>query len=31
MTPSLYINPDIAGDEGQGARPLHPGGGANQL
>ena len=31
MTPSLYINPDIAGDEEQGARPLHPGGGANQL
>jgi len=31
MTASLNTNPDITGDEGQGARPLHPGGGANQL
>jgi len=31
MTASLNTNPDITGDEGQGVRPLHPGGGANQL
>ncbi|MCK2167682.1 ROK family transcriptional regulator [Thalassospira xiamenensis] len=31
MTASLSTNPDITGDEGQGTRPLHPGGGANQL
>ncbi|MFC4236994.1 ROK family transcriptional regulator [Thalassospira xianhensis] len=31
MTASLQTNPDGIGDESQSARPLHPGGGANQL
>ncbi|HBU97268.1 MULTISPECIES: ROK family transcriptional regulator [Thalassospira] len=31
MTASLSTNPDPTGTEDQAARPLHPGGGANQL
>lgn len=31
MTASLQTNPDGLGDEGPSARPIHPGGGANQL
>ncbi|WP_417812295.1 ROK family transcriptional regulator [Thalassospira alkalitolerans] len=31
MAALLYTNPESTADDGQGARPLHPGGGANQL